>query len=107
MRNCGKIKRKKTKLDRMMDRLVIIVSVVQTPPALVHRPPGVAHKSSLERLLAWVMLIFLSLRYFAQNILALTCYGQIPSDVLRKWQLLGLEQSVRWLCCLNPGRWQL
>uniref|UniRef100_A0A8D0F112 Phospholipid-transporting ATPase n=1 Tax=Strix occidentalis caurina TaxID=311401 RepID=A0A8D0F112_STROC len=36
MRNCGKIKRKKTKLDCMMDRLVIIVSVVQTPPALVH-----------------------------------------------------------------------
>lgn len=31
MRNCGKIKRKKTKLDRMMDRLVITVSVVQTP----------------------------------------------------------------------------
>ncbi|XP_062484174.1 phospholipid-transporting ATPase IK isoform X3 [Pezoporus occidentalis] len=28
MRNCGKIKRKKTKLDRMMDRLVIIIFVV-------------------------------------------------------------------------------
>lgn len=33
MRNCGKIKQKKTKLDRMMDRLVIVVSVAQTPPA--------------------------------------------------------------------------
>lgn len=32
MRSCGKIKRKKTKLDRMMDRLVVIVSAVQTPP---------------------------------------------------------------------------
>lgn len=106
MRNCGKIKRKKTKLDRMMDRLVIIVSVVQPPPALVHRPPGVTHKSC-ERLLAWVMLIFLSLQYFATNILGLTCYGQIPSDVPRKWQLLGLEQSAWWLCCLNPGPWQL
>lgn len=31
MRNCGKIKRKKTKLDHMMDRLVIVVGVVQTP----------------------------------------------------------------------------
>ncbi|OXB70903.1 UNVERIFIED_CONTAM: hypothetical protein H355_005485, partial [Colinus virginianus] len=28
MRNCGKIKRKKTKLDRMMDRLVVIIFVV-------------------------------------------------------------------------------
>ncbi|KFR13741.1 putative phospholipid-transporting ATPase IK, partial [Opisthocomus hoazin] len=28
MRNCGNIKRKKTKLDRMMDRLVIIIFVV-------------------------------------------------------------------------------
>ncbi|XP_075380671.1 phospholipid-transporting ATPase IK [Mycteria americana] len=28
MRNCGKIKRKKTKLDRMMDRLVIIIFLV-------------------------------------------------------------------------------
>uniref|UniRef100_A0A8V5GLC2 Phospholipid-transporting ATPase n=1 Tax=Melopsittacus undulatus TaxID=13146 RepID=A0A8V5GLC2_MELUD len=28
MRNCGKIKRKKTKLDHMMDRLVIIIFVV-------------------------------------------------------------------------------
>ncbi|KAM9515799.1 phospholipid-transporting ATPase IK-like isoform 1-T1 [Guaruba guarouba] len=28
MRNCGKIKQKKTKLDRMMDRLVIIIFVV-------------------------------------------------------------------------------
>ncbi|NXE28819.1 AT8B3 ATPase, partial [Ardeotis kori] len=28
MRNCGKIKRKKTKLDRMMDRLVIIMFLV-------------------------------------------------------------------------------
>lgn len=32
MRNCGKIKRKKTKLDRMMDRLVVMVRAVQTPP---------------------------------------------------------------------------
>uniref|UniRef100_A0A8C6JQ05 P-type ATPase N-terminal domain-containing protein n=1 Tax=Melopsittacus undulatus TaxID=13146 RepID=A0A8C6JQ05_MELUD len=30
MRNCGKIKRKKTKLDHMMDRLVIIVSGANT-----------------------------------------------------------------------------
>uniref|UniRef100_A0A803Y860 Phospholipid-transporting ATPase n=1 Tax=Meleagris gallopavo TaxID=9103 RepID=A0A803Y860_MELGA len=28
MRNCGKIKRKKTKLDRMMDRLVVIIFLV-------------------------------------------------------------------------------
>ncbi|NXX61981.1 AT8B3 ATPase, partial [Scopus umbretta] len=28
MRNCGKIKRKKTKLDRMMDRLVLIIFLV-------------------------------------------------------------------------------
>ncbi|NXE98286.1 AT8B3 ATPase, partial [Menura novaehollandiae] len=28
MRNCGKIKRKKTKLDRMMDRLVILIFLV-------------------------------------------------------------------------------
>ncbi|XP_071584187.1 phospholipid-transporting ATPase IK isoform X4 [Heliangelus exortis] len=28
MRNCGKVKRKKTKLDRMMDRLVIIIFLV-------------------------------------------------------------------------------
>lgn len=32
MRSCGKIKRKKTKLDHMMDRLVVIVSAVPTPP---------------------------------------------------------------------------
>lgn len=98
MRNCGKIKRKKTKLDRMMDRLVIIVSVVQTPPAVVHCPPGVSHKSSRERLLAWVMLIFLKLQYVAQNVLGLTCSGQIPSDVPVERQLLSLE---RWFCCLN------
>ncbi|KAM6396139.1 phospholipid-transporting ATPase IK [Rhynochetos jubatus] len=78
MRNCGKIKRKKTKLDRMMDRLVIIVSVVQTP-ALVHRLPGVAHKFSHESLLAWLMLIFLNLTNFAQNVLGLTCYGYMPT----------------------------
>lgn len=63
-----------------MDRLVIIVSVVQTPPALVHWPPGVTHKSC-ETLLAWVMLIFLSLQYFAPDILGLTCDGHIPSEV--------------------------
>ncbi|NXU77502.1 AT8B3 ATPase, partial [Oreotrochilus melanogaster] len=34
MRNCGKIKRKKTKLDRMMDRLVIIIFLVLLLTAL-------------------------------------------------------------------------
>uniref|UniRef100_A0A8D0F0P7 Phospholipid-transporting ATPase n=1 Tax=Strix occidentalis caurina TaxID=311401 RepID=A0A8D0F0P7_STROC len=50
MRNCGKIKRKKTKLDCMMDRLVIIVSVVQTPPALVHLTWGCSQHSYLSAL---------------------------------------------------------
>lgn len=44
------------------------------------------------------MLIFLKLQYFAQNVFGLTCSGQIPNDVPREWQLLGLEQR---LCLLN------